>query len=256
MEHAKAEPNEGSVQSLTLHKTHTRDNTMTRPLHVAREHELEPQYGLPEALPAGEKILWQGSPDAWALARSAFHIGLLALYFGALMVWKAVDLLGSGVPLADWPRAMVWLGLVSLLGLSLVGLLAWLTAKTTVYTLTTQRVVMRIGIVLTLTFNLPLRCIAGADLARLRGGHGDLALNLTGNDRIAWLQLWPHVKPWQLRRPQPTLRAVPQAEQVAQQLVQAWQVATGQVVKQPATTELPAQTPAAQQPSQWQPSPT
>ena len=28
------------------------------------EHELEPQYGLPERLPATEKILWQGSPDA------------------------------------------------------------------------------------------------------------------------------------------------------------------------------------------------
>ena len=43
------------------------------------EHELEPQYGLPERLPATEKILWQGSPDARALARSAFHIRKLAL---------------------------------------------------------------------------------------------------------------------------------------------------------------------------------
>ena len=38
-----------------------------------QEHELEPQYGLPERLPATEKILWQGSPDASVLARSAFH---------------------------------------------------------------------------------------------------------------------------------------------------------------------------------------
>jgi Bacterial PH domain len=200
---------------------------MTRPLHVAREHELEPQYGLPESLPAGEKILWQGSPDAWALARSAFHIGLLALYFGALLVWKAVDLVGSDVPLADWPRAMVWLGLVSLLGLSLVGLLAWLTAKTTVYTLTTQRVVMRIGIVLTVAFNLPLKRIEGAQVHPLRGGKGDIALSLERETRIAWLQLWPHVRPWRVARPQPLLRAVPAAHEVSRLLTQAWSAVNG-----------------------------
>jgi hypothetical protein len=221
------------------------------------EHEFEPQHGLPERLPRGEQLLWQGSPHFPTLALRVFHVRKVAIYFAVLMALSVANDVADGAALGAALKGVLGMPLMlAFTALSLLLALAWFTASTTVYTLTDRRVVMRVGIVLTLTFNLPLRCIAGADLARLRGGHGDLALNLTGNDRIAWLQLWPHVKPWQLRRPQPTLRAVPQAEQVAQQLVQAWQVATGQVVKQPATTELPAQTPAAQQPSQWQPSPT
>ena len=38
-------------------------------------------------------------------------------------------------------------------------MLAWLTSRNTVYTITNKRVVMRIGIVLSVTFNLPLRVI-------------------------------------------------------------------------------------------------
>ena len=49
------------------------------------EHELEPQFGLPEPLPQGERILWQGSPDFAALARSAFHVRMLAVYFLVLL---------------------------------------------------------------------------------------------------------------------------------------------------------------------------
>ena len=37
------------------------------------EHDDEPQNGLPEALPAGERLLWQGSPDWRVLARHGFH---------------------------------------------------------------------------------------------------------------------------------------------------------------------------------------
>ena len=53
------------------------------------EHEFEPQFGLPERLPAGERILWQGSPDFRALARNAFHLRKLALYFSVLLVARA-----------------------------------------------------------------------------------------------------------------------------------------------------------------------
>ena len=42
--------------------------------------------------------------------------------------------------------------------------MAWLSARNTVYTITDRRVVMRIGIVLTLTFNLPFKRIAAAGL--------------------------------------------------------------------------------------------
>ncbi len=43
--------------------------------------------------------------------------------------------------------------------------MAWLSARSTVYTLTDRRMVMRMGIVLTVTFNLPFKRIAAADMA-------------------------------------------------------------------------------------------
>jgi hypothetical protein len=78
------------------------------------------------------------------------------------------------------------------------------------------------------TYNLPLKRIAAADLSTVPGGHGDIALALAPGDRIAWLQLWPHARPWRLAQPEPALRAVPDAAVVARRLTQAWSQATGQ----------------------------
>ena len=36
--------------------------------YVAAEHEFEPQHGLPEPLPCGERIVWQGGPLCWRRA--------------------------------------------------------------------------------------------------------------------------------------------------------------------------------------------
>ena len=52
--------------------------------NLGHEYEFEPQYGLPERLPADEHIVWQGSPDVRALAASAFHTRKLVFYFGLL----------------------------------------------------------------------------------------------------------------------------------------------------------------------------
>ena len=109
--------------------------------------------------------------------------------------------------------------------LSAVATLAWLSARTTVYTLTDQRLVLRIGIVLTLTFNLPLTRIETAGLRLDGAGCGDMPLSLRGDDRIAWLHLWPHARPWRLTKPEPMLRCVPDAVAVAAKLTDAWGVA-------------------------------
>jgi len=89
--------------------------------------------------------------------------------------------------------------------------------------LTNKRVVMRIGVVLTLTFNLPLRMLAGASLKTNADGSGDIALKLAGNDHIAWLNLWPHARPWVLRHPEPSLRCIANVSDVGERIVQAWQ---------------------------------
>jgi hypothetical protein len=191
------------------------------------EHESEPQRGLPEALPAGERLLWQGSPDWRSLAVHAFHLRKLVVYFALLLLLRVAFDLGDGKSVTSAVAALGGLALLAAVALGLVTLLAWLSATQAVYTITTKRVVMRIGIVLTVTYNLPYAQIASAAMLRHRAGTGDLPLTLTGTQRIAYLQLWPHARPWQVRQTQPMLRCVPQPEQVAALLTQAWREARG-----------------------------
>lgn len=223
------------------------------------EHELEPQLGLPEALPQGERILWQGSPDFAALARSAFHVRMLAVYFLVLLGLRASTVLGGGGSPGEALAALAMPGLLAAIALASITVLAWLTARTAVYTITNRRVVMRIGIVLTLTFNLPLRVIESADFRRGSGTCGDIVLKLAGTDHIALLHLWPHARPWSIARPQPMLRAVPEAKAVAAILAQAWSADTGIAADAAASAvDTPAGVPAMarHQPAAWQPSPT
>ncbi|MEI7564605.1 MAG: photosynthetic complex putative assembly protein PuhB, partial [Burkholderiaceae bacterium] len=165
-------------------------------LHRSPEHEFESSYGLPEALPVGEKILWQGSPNWLSLARHAFHLPALSAYFSLIIAAKLIS-----VALGDvaWVAEMGSIALVivlSFLGLGLVVYLAYLSAQTTVYTITTQRVVMRVGIVLTVTFNLPFKRIVRADIHAFSDGTGNIPLQLAASDKIAYFHLWPHARPW------------------------------------------------------------
>ncbi len=201
------------------------DNTGTGDRHIAphHEHEFEAAPGLPEALPAGERILWQGGPQWRALCLHSFHLRKLAIYFAAMMALQAVYLAGD--PQAAIGRSLVLSALAAGCALGLLALTAWLVARTTLYTLTSQRVVMRIGIVLTITLNLPLRQLRGADLLVHADGHGDVSLALAGSKRIGWFHLWPHARPWALRDPQPAMRCIANAPAVGQRLLTAWQVA-------------------------------
>ena len=194
---------------------------------AVREHEHEPVHGLPEELPADERVLWQGAPDWRALAIRAFHVRKLVVYFALMLALRGSVVLADGGSALDAIRAVATLAPLALLGIGLTLLIAWLSARSTAYTLTNRRVVMRIGIVLTLSFNLPLKRIAAAEMAPAPRGSGDIALDLAGTDRIAWLQLWPHARPWHLAKPQPMLRCVPQGAQVAQLLAQSWSQVTG-----------------------------
>jgi hypothetical protein len=191
------------------------------------EHEFEPQKGLPEALPGDEKLLWQGSPDWRMLARRAFHVRKLALYFAAMVLMRAAFVFNDTASVPAALRSSLGPLALAVIALGLVLLMAWLSARSTVYTLTDKRVVMRIGIVLTLTFNIPYRRIAAAGLHLDTRGTGDLPLTLLPPDHIAYLHLWPHARPWHLARPEPMLRSVPEASQVARLLTQAWSEATG-----------------------------
>ena len=165
--------------------------------------------GLPAPLPPGEAIVWQGRPDAGALLNEAFHARSVGIYF--------LVLAGAGLVMGSITGALLTLG-AGAMCVGVLALLARASARTTVYTLTDKRLVLRVGIALPMHFNLPLKQIAGADLRQGAGGRGDISLRLAGKDRIAWAMLWPHVRPWRMRNPEPTLRSIPDAQDVARML--------------------------------------
>ena len=190
------------------------------------EHEYEPQLGLPEVLPEGEKQLWQGSPRWQALALEVFHVRKLAIYFGLILLARAGFVLAEGGGAADVFKSWALLGPVSAVTVGIMLVLAQLAARTAVYTITSRRVIMRIGIVLTVSYNLPFKRIESAGLM-LRGhdGHGDIPITLHKGEQIAILQLWPHARPWHVARPQPMLRGLANAADVGLILSKAWQTA-------------------------------
>jgi fumarate reductase subunit C len=143
------------------------------------EHEFEPELGLPEKLPEGERILWQGSPDVKAMLLRVFHLKGLLIYFGLILLYQIVTGVTDGESLSAIFFSSLRITIFSAIGLSLVALLAYLMASTAVYTITNKRVVMRIGIVLNMTFNFPLKMIESADCCVTKQGTGDISLKLS-----------------------------------------------------------------------------
>ena len=197
----------------------------------------EPSPGIPAPLPPGEHVLWQGKPDVRALVRSPFHVRAAALWFAALAALELVR-----VPLGDVTLAAALPGVAATLGLGAVAvailvLIAWLTARVTVYTITTRRVLIRFGIALQVTMNVPFAEVLGADVRAGRDGVGDLPLKVVDTRRVGYAVLWPHVRPWRLRRPEPMLRAVPDVERVAGILVDAMHASLDARAAAPAAAE-------------------
>lgn len=194
---------------------------------IRHEHEFEPQYGLPERLPAGERILWQGGPEWRSHARRAFHLHKLVVYFVVILAWRFASVLGEGAGPGEAMRSLLMLGSLFAIALAVVASLAWLSASTTAYTITDKRVVMRIGMVLSATYNLPFSRIEGAHFAEHGHGAGDVAIALLPPDRIAYAHLWPHARPWHVARTQPMLRSLADGQRAATLLRDAWASAHG-----------------------------
>jgi hypothetical protein len=170
------------------------------------EYSHEPSRGLPGILPQDEHILWQSGPDWKNMAMTALHIRLSLAYFAAIAIWLATH--------GDMSSAMA----VSVLGACVVGLFAlfaWGVGRTTVYTLTNKRLVLRIGVALNKCINLPLSEIKSANLKMLPSGHGNIVLELKGAPRLGYIMLWPHARSLRFVTPQPTLRAIPDARAFA-----------------------------------------
>jgi len=203
---------------------------MTKQLYIVPEHEFEAAHGLPETLPANEVIRWQGAPDWKTLAVQAFHLRKLAIYFTIILCLRGTFALADGATVSAATVSVLGLLPLALLALAIVSLLAWLTARTTVYTITNERVVMRIGIVLSITFNLPFRSLDSVGIKRFSNGMGDIPITVSVRDKIAYLHLWPHARPWHITRAEPMLRSIADVAAVANILSEAMADASGGVV--------------------------
>ncbi len=169
-------------------------------------------FGDPMATPArDERIVWKGRPDLSVLARTAFHTRSVGIYF---LILIAVSLI------MDNTNVAITCAVLALAAQAVLYAMAWHCRRTTLYILTDTRLMMRIGMALETRINVPLKHVISADLRMRDKQCGDIALSLSGERLLGYLLLWPHVRPWRIARPEPMLRALPDAQEVARLLAE------------------------------------
>lgn len=172
-------------------------------------------------LPEGEKLIWKGGPAFWPLAREAFHVRGVALYFVILMAWRFAAALSDGQSALDALSYAAALLPLAGIAMTLLVWLAWMSARNTSYAVTTKRVLIKSGVALTGTLNIPLRYIVNAGMRIHKDGSGDFPLTIEKSERIAWLIAWPNVRPWHISHPEPMLRGVADPAPLADALAKA-----------------------------------
>ena len=185
--------------------------------------------GLPEHLPAGEEMLWQGRPDTWRLAVEACGLYWVAGYFALLVIWR-VGVSSTLMPMGEAILTAVPFVLLGFVAAGIVYVIAWAQARATVYTVTGARVVMRVGAALPVTYNLPFSKVENAALDLRSGGTGTIALQVSQQAKLSYMMMWPHIRPWYMRRPEPALRCIPDAARVAALLAGAAETHVSQPV--------------------------
>jgi Bacterial PH domain len=217
---------------------------------MSDDFDFETATGVPDVLPLGERIMWQGRPSRWALLRHVFHADIIVAYFTVVVAARLIFGWHDGLPAGELLGTITALLLAAALALSIVGALAWQAARTTVYTLTTRCLIMRYGMALPITLNIPLARITAAKFASRKDASGDIAVTPEAGARLAYMMLWPHVRAWHIANPEPALRCVPDVSQVAQVLQEALAATAPAkamtIVRLRAGTGMPVYRPSAQ----------
>ena len=207
------------------------------------DFDFEPIRGLPALLPAGEKLLWQGSPDWKSLAIHAYHVRKIAIYFVLLVLWRIGIGINSGHSASAIATSCLVLGGLGCVAIGVLALLAYCNARSTVYSITSRRVLLRHGIAVPLTMNVPYTLVDNAALKNFSDGTGDIALALSRRERVGYLITWPHVRPGRFARPEPSFRALSDATAAARILGLA--LAAQSAPADAAPMAAPVATPAA-----------
>ncbi len=181
-----------------------------------------PQYirGVPHPLPPGERLLWEGAPTMKAVATHVFHWRLVAAYFaGMLALWAFTTehQPGSEVYVAS---AVVRVSLSAFVMLSALGL-SRAVATTSWYAITTQRLVLRVGMAFPMSINIPFKILESAGVGVFKDGTGQVTLKVQPGNRIAYIALWPHCRVFRFNNPEPVLRGLEEPQKVAQILARA-----------------------------------
>jgi len=179
------------------------------------EFDFEAVPGLPGPLPSGERVLWRGAPGIYAFASSAFRARGLMFYFALLVAVQIGFELAAGSAFAVVAGTATWTVCLATIAIALVFGTAWAYARTTVYTVTNRRIVMRFGVAVPLAVNLPFTVIDAAAVRIRADGSGDVVLTLGRAQRVGIVHLWPCVQVWRLIAPRPVLRGVPEVQTVA-----------------------------------------
>lgn len=187
----------------------------------------EPVPGLPAPLPKGEKLLWQGSPRWRSLALDAYYVRLVGIYFAGLLLWRIGVGWSEGHGVGAIALSCGWIAALGATAAGILTGLAYFSARMTIYTITSERVLLRHGIAVPLTLNVPFSLLVAADLRRRRDGTGDISLQVDGRQRIAYLVNWPHLRAGYVTRPRPSFRSLTDAEAAARVLGEAMAAHTG-----------------------------
>ena len=179
--------------------------------------------GLPETLPLDEKVLWQGSPQWKQFAVSVFHLRKVALYFAVILFIQVGYTLTSQQTITEVITAAAGLVLSAFVAIALLTVIGWLMARSALYTITNKRLVMSVGAALSIDINIPFQHISSAAVKLNNDGSGDIPISVSKEQPVSYMLMWPHVRPWQFKRPQAMLRGISAATEVAEILSQALQ---------------------------------
>ena len=155
----------------------------------------EPVRGLPEALPEGEHILWQGSPSTMRLAREGLKMNWIIGYFAVLAVWR-VGVSSTMLPLNEAAlHAVPFAVICALVCLMLMGI-AWVQAKRDGLYADQQACCDAHWCGADHDAEPALSCRSAMRSLDLKpSGHGTIAFELLDDTRFSYLTLWPTCAP-------------------------------------------------------------
>lgn len=189
--------------------------------HDEEDGPFEPLPGIPEALPAGEKVLWQGRPSALALAINTFRIRWILAYFVGATIFRVANLSSNSAGFTEMNNAVISSVIFCAGAMVIIFAIAFAMSRATLFTITSNRVIIRHGVAIRKYVNAPFTTMKSAQLKLRSARIGDIALQFDGSAQPPYLHLWPFAKPFKFSSPEPMLRGVSDPQKVAQILGRA-----------------------------------